>query len=429
MRSLAEQAATAFRAFLNQRDDLILILSAADGDLPAGLKILEGLDAELSHVWGWIFAQSFTDAPSYVDAIAADIAGKQLVMNGALEKQGKPVLPPVPPALRDPSRVPAERLRVAVEYVRSMVPPMPGGVTLFALLPLEIHDHTAYAALARDLVRHRMPFPWCSGVRFILRDDVAAPQLAQFGNAPRTRTLRIDFSAPALAEALAREAADESLPPDDRMNAALVAAGMDQAYGRTDEALARYQTVMQHFGAAGNAPVAALAANGIAACLQAKGDTAGAERIMHAAMEAALQSTPPALPVVLNVLLELTMLVARQQRWAESELYLTATHDVANALFMPSVRAEALDRRGIVQSRLGKVAESERSWRDAIAIADEAEAHETALAARGHLRNLLQQQGRDEEARELARDVGRLQQLATVGHDHAHVADAGRASS
>lgn len=186
---------------------------------------------------------------------------------------------------------------------------------------------------------------------------------------------------------------------------------------------------MQHFGAAGNAPVAALAANGIAACLQAQGDTAGAERVMHAAMEAALQSTPPSLPVVLNVLLELTMLVARQQRWAEAELYLTATHDVANALFMPTVRAEALDRRGIAQSRLGKVVESERSWRDAIAIADEAEAHELALAARSHLRSLLQQQGRDEEARELAREIARLEPLAAVGHDHAHAADAGRSAS
>jgi hypothetical protein len=71
---------------------------------------------------------------------------------------------------------------------------------------------------------------------------------------------------------------------------------------------------------------------------------------------------------------------------------------VASALFMPSVRAEALDRRGITQLRIGKLAEAEASFRDAIAIADEAEAHELAQAARTHLHNLLQRQRRAEEA-------------------------------
>jgi hypothetical protein len=420
MRSLADQSAAAFRAFLSERDDLILILSAADGDLPAGLKILEGLDAELSHVWGWVFAQSFTDVPRYVNAIIADIANKQTAMDAALQKQGKPPLPTFPEVLRDPLYEAAERLRGAVRHVRSMIPPLPGGVTLFALLPLAIHNHADYAALARDLVRHRMPFPWCSGVRFVLRDDVALPQLIRFRHAPRTRSLQIDFSASAVAEALAREAADESVPMHDRMNAALVAAGMDQAHGRTDQALVGYETALQHFGSAGNAPVAALAAHGIAACLQAKGNTPGAERVMHAAMEVALQSEPPALPVVLNVLLELTMLVARQRRWAEAELYLTATHDVAIALFMPSVRAEALVRRGIAQSRIGKVDEAERSWRDAILVADEAEAPDHALAARECLHRVLRQQGRNDEAQDLAHEIARLRQAAVQHHGHSH---------
>jgi len=397
MRSLAVQAEAAFRAFLDQRDDLILILSAADGDLPAGLKILEGLQAEMAHVWGWVFAQAFDDTASYVDAIVADIASKQLVLDGALQKQGDAGLPPVPSVLHDTAQLPVDRLRAAVQYVRSMVPQMAGGVTLFAVLPLTIADHEAYATLARDLVRHRIPFPWCAGVRFVLRDDIAVPHLAKFSHAPRVRSQRLDFGPAALEQAVSRDAADESLPLDDRMNATLMAAGMDQAHGRSDEALARYQVVMQHFGAAGNAPVAAIAANGIAACLQAKGDTEGAERVLHAAMAAALQSDPPALSVVLNLLLELTMLVARQQRWAETELYLTATHDVAGALFMPSVRAEALDRRGITQSRIGKLDEAETSFRDAIAIAEEAEAHELAQAARTHLRNLLQRQDRAQE--------------------------------
>ena len=147
----------------------------------------------------------------------------------------------------------------------------------------------------------------------------------------------------------------------------------------------RYEVALQHFGEAGNAPMAALAANGIAACKQAQGDVAGAERIMHAALQTSLQAEPAGAAVILNILLDLTMLVARQRRWAEAELYLTATDGVASALFMPGMRAEALDSRGVAQLRLGKIAEAEQSLRDAIKIADKAEEHVHALAARKHL--------------------------------------------
>ena len=71
MLSLAEDTIAGLRAFLNQRDDLILVLDAADRDLPAGLKIIEGLDTELSWVWGWVFVESFADPVSWGDHPAA----------------------------------------------------------------------------------------------------------------------------------------------------------------------------------------------------------------------------------------------------------------------------------------------------------------------------------------------------------------------
>jgi hypothetical protein len=409
MQSLVDNAAGGFRSFLMQRDDLILIVSAADGDMPAGLKILEGLDAQLSHVWGWIFAEPFSDRLSYTDAIIGNIAVKQMALSATLQKQGKAALPPVPETLRDPARDPVNRLQAAVVYLRSLAPRVPGRVTLFALMPLEIRDPAAYGELARDMVRHGMPFPWCAGVRFILRDDAAHPMLMRFAKASRARSLRIDLSPATLQEALSKEALDMTLPADQRMKAALIAAGMDQAHGRISEACARYETVMEHYGAAGNATMAVLAAEGIAACKEAGGDKVAAERILQAALNAATQGRPLPLQLLLNILRRLMMLVARQGRWAEVEIYLTTIDDLANALFMPAIRAEALTRRGIAQIRLGKAAEAERSWRDALAVADKAGETKLSIAAHKLLLGLLQQSGRDEEARHLAREYEHLQ--------------------
>ncbi|MBV8522275.1 MAG: hypothetical protein JOY71_09135, partial [Acetobacteraceae bacterium] len=380
-------------------------------------KMIGSLDDQLGYVWCWVFPNAYSGPEAYANAIIGDIETKHSAVSATLEKEGKEPWPPLPSTLRDRSREPADRLRSAVVYVRSLVPAVPGGVTVFGLMPLEISDTGGYGKLAAELVQHQMPFPWCARVRFLLRDDPIRPVLANLAGAPRARALRTDFSPPALSAALALEAGDESLPAERRANAAMVAAGIDQAHGRVNEALARYEAMLDHYGRVGNSAMAALAANGIAGCKEKQGDIAGAERIWLAGLDTALQATPPALPVALNVLLGLVMLTARQGRWAETEAYLTGVADVAHVLFMPSVQAEALERRGIAQLRQGKTPEAERSWRDAIAIADKAGETDHALAARQYLRNLLgRQAGREGEAHRLEAEIAALGSKAGRAH-------------
>jgi tetratricopeptide (TPR) repeat protein len=414
MISLAEQASNELRLFLNQRDDLVLVVQGADTDMPAGLKIVEAVEAAQAHVWSWVFAQPFTDALSYADVLTADIEQKQVAIGALLQRDGRPPLPVLPADLRDPTRDPVDRLRGAVRHVRSMVPQLPGAVTLFGLLPLTIGDLAAYGALVQRLVRHRMPFPWCAGVRFVIRGDAARPALAPISAGPRMRLLQLDFGPQALGAAAAREAADKDLPPERRAVAAIVSAGIDQAHGRPAEAEQQYKMALEHYGETGNAPMAAAAANGIAACREVLGDAAGAERIMLAALEASLQARPPALPVTLNILLDLTMLAARQGRWDEVELYATATRDVALSLVRPGVEAEALSRRGVAQLRLQKIEEAEESWRAAMKVADESQEKAQALTARRHLVRLLQRDGRAEDARLISAEIAGIERAANA---------------
>ncbi len=257
MRSLLDRAKAGIRAFWEQRDDLVLLLGAADIDLPAVLKIVEGLDAELAFAWCWVFAQPFTAPDAYADAIIGDIATKRDAVSATLVQSGKPAWPVLPNILTDPAVEPADRIRAAVVYVRDLVPVVPGGITVFALLPTENQQSERYAALCQTVVRHDMPFPWCARVRFMLRDDPAAP-LTATRSMPHVRTLRTDFSSAALGGALEQEIADPDVPDAQKMMSAIIAAGIHEAQGRHAEAHVLYLGAMDHFGRQGNATVAAL---------------------------------------------------------------------------------------------------------------------------------------------------------------------------
>jgi tetratricopeptide (TPR) repeat protein len=413
MRILVDQVTSAVRAFWEQRDDLVLVVGAADADLPPVLKIVEGLEAHLAFAWCWVFSQPFIEPGAYADAIVTDIATKRDAVSTTLIQDGKLGWPAFPDNMTNPSVEPVDRLRAAVVYVRELVPVVPGGVTVFGLLPTENRQPIGYAALCQQLIRHQLPFPWCARVRFMLRDDPTAPQLLALQTMPRVRALRADFGPAALEVALKQEIADPNLPEARRMMSAIVAAGIQEAHGRPADAQVLYRDALDHFGREGNAAVAALAAHGVASCKQALGDLEAAERIWLAALEAGLAAQPPALPVLLNISLGLIMLVARKGRWLEAEAYAVMSQLLAKVLFMPTVQAEAEERCGIAQSRQGKFAAAEQSWRAAIATADAAEDTPRAISVRTWLRNLLKrQEGRDAEVRELANDLTRLQHVA-----------------
>ena len=403
MLALAERAAGLVRAFLNQRDDLVLVIVAADTDMPAVGKTVDGVDQELGHAWSWVFADDFDcGADVYAGRIVDQIATMHAAVDAKLRAGGDAGWPALPPSLFDHGRAPAERLRVAAGVLRALAPKQPNTVTVFGLLPGHVADPGAWAGLCSAVTAHEFPLPWCARIRFLVRDDRARPALTSLAG-PRIRRETIDFGEQAVATALHAEANDASLPPERRAHATLIAAGMDQAHGRWPEAEHGYTAVLAHAGPAGNASLAATAAGGIAACRDRRGDVEGAERILLAAVAACVASTPAPFGVMLNLFQSLVMLVARQQRWMEAEAHLTAVAWLSDVMVMPHSQVEALDRRGMAQLRQGRTAPAERSWRLAIAEADRAGEHDAGQGVRHRLAALLRRQERDAEAAEVLR--------------------------
>jgi tetratricopeptide (TPR) repeat protein len=394
MLGLAEAAAGSISGFFKQRRDLAMVIEAADNDMPAVLKTIEGVDEQVGFAWTWVFSNPFeSDPAAYADKIIAEIATAHAGVDAGLRKKGEPGWPPLPASLRDPARPPAARLRSAAAVLRGLAPRVPGSVTVFGLLPSGIGNAPAYAALAAAVIAHEFPLPWCAGIRFLLRDERPAGAMAAL-QGPRLCRTSMDFSPPALTAALRAESQNPALPADRRANATLIAAGIDQAHGRTDAAAAGLRTVLTHAGATGNAVLAAVAATGLAACLEQLGDVAGAERILTAALEPCLQTTPPPFMVMLNIFQPLVMIAARQGRWLEAEAHLTAIAWLAEILIMPDTHIEALDRRGMAQIRQGRIAQAETSWRHAIRLAEKSETPHAAEPIRARLDDLLRKNER-----------------------------------
>lgn len=394
MLGLADSAAAGLRDFLKQRGDLTMVIAAADDDMPAVLKTVESVDQEVGFAWCWVFSNPFEGGPAaYADKIIGEITTSHAAVDAGLRAKGEAGWPKLPASLYDSARPPATRLRGAAAALRALAPARPGSVTVFALLPSRIVDGAAYQNLAAAVIAHQFPLPWCAGIRFLLRDDRAAPVLTGLDGA-RLRRASMDFSPAALTAALRAESENPALPPDRRASATLIAAGIDQAHGRADQAEAGFRAVLAHAGATKNPVLAAAAATGLAACMEQVGDVIAAERILQAAIEPCLQSTPPPFSIMLNIYQALVMITARQKRWLETEAHLTAVAWLAEILIMPDTLIEALDRRGMAQIRQGRLAQAETSWRRAIALAEKSETPDAAAPIRARLKELRRQQER-----------------------------------
>jgi tetratricopeptide (TPR) repeat protein len=370
MRKYLDRITACFRAFVAQRDDFALVVSCSADDSLLALKILEGqAEASTSEIF-WTSSSPFTTAAEYAQAVVDGFAVKHKAVRLALLKDGKKPWPPLPAPVVSPETSSAERLRALLAFSRSLLPVPEGGLAVWVLLPLEVADPGAYAALVRDVLRHDFPFPWCHHLRVVVRDDPRGKSLrAALGPAPRVRWFEFDLSPPALEKALEEGAADESLPLDERMANLLALASMDFAHQRHPEAVEKYDLLAQYYGIKGNQQMVALSLNGIGEVHYRKGELDRAGRYFEEALKAASASLV-ASPVLYNVVVNLANLRGQQGHWAEAEGY----HECAERLAMMARNVggkfQALEGRGWAQYEQRKVTEALTTWHQGADLAE-----------------------------------------------------------
>ena len=363
MRKAFERVTQRLQAFIAQRDDLALVLTSPGAQSALLLKILESLQENSSSELFWIFSAPFAGPGEFVAAAVEDFAARHQAVRLLQEKEGMAVWPELPRTLRDPRRRPAERLRELMVFGRSLLPAPEGMLVVWGLFPLEIADPAGYAALARDVLQHEFPFPWCHHMRIILRDDPACPALGPaLGQPPRVAWYAPDLSPQALEQALDEEAADEDLPLEQRLQAVLVSAGCDYAHRRYDRALDKYRLLFPYFAGKGNLALSALVLNGMGEVHLAQGNQDEAAECFLAAVVPAADGAAPPLPVLTNVVLNLARLRTSQRKWADAASYWNELQKLAAAQRNPPLKVFALEQLGQARYEQGEVAAALEAW-------------------------------------------------------------------
>jgi tetratricopeptide (TPR) repeat protein len=409
MRRLVQQIGDRLQAFIEQRDDLALVLCSPATDALPILTILERLEESSASDLFWTFTDAFTEPQVYADMVTTAFTMKHEATQLALKREGMKPWPPIPGRILSTEIPPALRLRELGAFSRELLPVPNGGNLVWIFYPLEVADYRGFAQLMMQVVEHEFPNPWCHHLRFIIRENPADRALNSLARSPRTQWYQPDLSMEALHRIIEEEVADDSLSLEERLGNVMVLAGMDYANRRYLEALEKYELLLQYHAPMGNYAIAAVALNGMGEVYEKMGDLERASESYQAALVPASYGEHPPIAVLLNVVLNLANLRFAQERWGEGEAYCDMAKDLATVARDGPVKIRALEYRGLCQQRQGKLEEAEKSWYDGSVIAAQLEELDLCRRLVARLRQHYAETGQVVQERE------RRDQLAALG--------------
>ena len=368
MRAQLEELSGQLKDFIGQREDLALVLVSRATDTLPILSVIEGLEADADCELFWINCEPFADPSAYANALVGTFVAKHQAVRLVQEKEGMVPWPPIPASTLNPETPPSRRIQQLAAFSRDLLPG-PGQTVVWVFHPVEIADPRAFNELLRDVLRHRFPDPWCHHIRFIIRSEPDEPSLKLLTAAPRVGTFQPDLGPDAIRRSLEASLNDRSVPLDERIGHLLVMAATDQAMHQNEAALTKYEVIRDHYVAAGNAALAAVALNGMGEALEKLGQLApSGEHYEHAVILAGQGERPP-VPVLLNAITNLGRVRQTEARWAEAAAWWDLGQQVAVVARNAPARVQAMECQGICLFRLGAREEAERTLIDASVIA------------------------------------------------------------
>jgi len=169
MRKLFEQFQQNIEEFIEQRNDLLMLIACNEYDVAMVLAVLDTVEKANTTDLFLLFVNDFTNQDAYISAIMKQLQKQHQEVCEALVKDGHAPLAPFPPSLLDITGPPISRLRETMLFARSLVPKEGAHRLIWAMCPPNIADRHAYLDLVSSFAPWKGIEPWMQGLRLIFR--------------------------------------------------------------------------------------------------------------------------------------------------------------------------------------------------------------------------------------------------------------------
>jgi tetratricopeptide (TPR) repeat protein len=279
-------------------------------------------------------------------------------------------------------------------------------------LPLENRDNDAYCRLMASI----LPVPhvprWMLPLRIIVYDDRRQRQLALLLRARKADTVltyEVDFSTPALTDALSRDAANPSVPLPQRMAALLQLAALDFSYRRYPDAIQKYGVLYRYYEDPPLPAMQVLCLQGVGDTLHAAGKPEEGKRALQSGIALALEHKAlipllQSLPSIINVCVTLG-------HHADAESYAQSGMRAAEASMNAPVYTSLVEKKADAQRAQGKKDEALASYRHCLTLCEMYEQFSVWKSVLGKLCTLYDEAGMSAESRAAERELQRVEDL------------------
>ena len=322
--------------FIQQTDYSMLLVRCRPEDCPFVARFLDGQDAERPESFFLVWPGEFDDESRYVSALVTFLERRMDEARSARAERGVRPFPPLPAELADERRPPAARFRGWLEFLVTLLDDASTQSFVVGLLPSACRDAAGYARLLGSIVPVSARPAWLEPLRIVAFDPKEAPlaPVLEEQQVDTVLTWEVDFSTPALTDALARDAANASLPLEQRMSCLLQLAGIDVAYRRHSDARAKFAALYEHYSSPPRPTLQAVCLHGASESLIASGEDDEARVCLERGLALCMQGN--AYGPMLILLESLIRVCFRLGRNAEAESYAKSGGALAAALLHPA---------------------------------------------------------------------------------------------
>lgn len=350
--------------FVQQDEYPMLVVGCLSEELAYAVKFLQALEEKYKQHYIIVFPQEFVTPAGYLDGVVESIRLQVEAGNAFRAEQGAPPMPPIPPALTDPRRTPPQRLEGVLHYLRGLLPDEEEHRVVVGFLPLSCPDYEAYGKLMTTIMPVPTVQPWMKALRVVLYDDRSQKKLLAAMQARKVEhalTFEVDFSTPALTDALAKDAADPAVPIPERMSSLMQLAALDYSYKRYPDALEKYGLLFKYYETEKIPSMQALALLGTGDTLRAAGHPEAAKQRLQQGIAIGMEHK--VLPILLNLFMSITGVCMQLQQYDEAESYADSGAKVAAAVLNAFAYADMHELKGDAQIAQGKLADGIKTYK------------------------------------------------------------------